>query len=90
MFDKIFEFMNKITSVIINGSNDLCNRLDSVNFTVDSIVIKAFGMIRYLGGDVLYYLVISIIYVGAGLLIVKIIQILLETIAKIFSIIFFW
>lgn len=68
------DLWNKITDIfymVYSYLDTLVQNLDAVTFTTDSTVSTWFGVIRYMVGDTVYMLLISIITIGASFLLYK-------------------
>lgn len=86
LFDTLGETLKLIYSIVnIAGQtmNNLCNNLDAVQFTDNSIVSKVLGIIKYFIGTPLYIMLVTLIEISAGFLLWKLIKIIINAVTSV-------
>lgn len=83
---RLIDYLSNITNIITIASNNYCEKLNAITFSTSSLIIKSIGLFRYLVGDGFYYMFLAAVYIGIALLIFKVIEIIIDLISKVISI----
>lgn len=86
MIDFLTDIYNKIMEIVnATGStlDTLVTQLDGVQFNESSTVTKTMGLVRYFVETPLYLMFTTLIQIGAGFIIFKLIKIVVNTISNV-------
>ena len=85
MTDFLTDIYNRILEIVntVGGTMDsLVTLLDDVQFNESSTVTKAMGMVRYFTESPLYLMITTLIQIGIGFILFKLIKIVVNTISS--------
>lgn len=78
----IFSKINEIVTTVGSQLDDLVTRLDDVQFDENFAITKFLGLIHYVLGDPMYQMFCTMILIGAGFLLWKLIKIVINTVSS--------
>lgn len=85
MLDWIIDIWNKLMEIVNQVGSTLDNlviQLDNVQFTEDIIISKWLGTIHYIVGTPLYIMITTLILIGAGFILWKLIKIVINAVSS--------
>lgn len=85
MFQWITDIWTKVQEIVnATGStlDDLCTRLDNVQFTDDFAITRFLALIHYIAGTPMYLMLTSLTIIGCGFVLWKLIKIVINSIAN--------
>lgn len=79
IYGKILEIVNAVGGTL----DSLVTQLDSVEFTESSTITKSMGLVRYFVETPLYLMFTTLVQIGAGFILFKLIKIVVNAIANV-------
>ena len=78
IWNKVKDLINEIGTEL----SDLVDRIDAISFDSTSALFTWFGTVKYLIGDTAYVTLMTLVYIGIGFTIYKIIQVVVSIIKQ--------
>ncbi|NLK93376.1 MAG: hypothetical protein GX273_09695 [Bacteroidales bacterium] len=79
IWNKILEIVNQVGTTL----DSLINHLDNVQFTSDTIITKWLATIHYIAGTPIYIMFTTLLLIGAGFILWKLIKIVINAISAV-------
>ena len=75
--EPIKQYLQNMNQIITLFMNDFKEKIDAVYFDPDSWIIEAFGLLKYLMGDIVYGLFLALLAIGIALMVFRLLMTIL-------------